>query len=99
MSEKEDVIFDFDPEKIAKEVFDSDDEKDKEKEEINFDEFIDFNPKNVMCVDYIDPISMECEDLGFDLDIIKRDELYVNLIYFDTNISNSENYKYYIILK
>ncbi len=73
--------------------------KTKKKKEIKFDEYIDFNPKDIICVDYIDPLSMECENLGFDLNIIKRDELYVNLIYFDTNISNSENYKYYIILK
>ena len=37
----------------------------------------------------------EKKDLGFDLSLIKRDELKVNLFYFDSNLTNEENYEYY----
>ena len=29
------------------------------------------------------------------MNLIKRNELYVNLIHFDSNITNSENYEYF----
>ena len=35
------------------------------------------------------------KDLGFDLSLLERDELNVNLIHFDVNITNKENYTYY----
>ena len=38
-------------------------------------------------------------DIGFDLNLIKRDELKVNLIYFDLNMTSKENYEYYNKLK
>ena len=34
-------------------------------------------------------------DIGFDLSLIKRNELYVNLIHFDLNMTNKQNYQYY----
>ena len=34
-------------------------------------------------------------DIGFDLSLLKRTELNVNLIHFDKRMKNSENYKYY----
>ena len=37
--------------------------------------------------------------IGFDFSLLKRDELHVNLIHFDSNISNEENYYYYNKLK
>ena len=40
-------------------------------------------------------IEEEDKDIGFDLSLLKRNELYVNLIHFDLNITNNENYKYY----
>ena len=33
--------------------------------------------------------------IGFDMDLLKRDELYINLIHFDLNMTNEENYKYF----
>ena len=33
--------------------------------------------------------------IGFDLNLIKRDELRINLIHFDKNMANEENYKYF----
>ena len=41
----------------------------------------------------------EYKELGFDLNLLKRDELNVNLIHFDKYISNKENYIYYNIFK
>ena len=35
------------------------------------------------------------EDIVFDLNLIKRNELNINLIYFDLNITNKENYDHY----
>ena len=34
-------------------------------------------------------------NIGFDMSLIKRNELYVNLIHFDSNMTNSENYGYF----
>ena len=38
-------------------------------------------------------------EIGFDLSLLKRNELHVNLIHFDLNITNDENYRYYNKLK
>jgi len=35
------------------------------------------------------------KDIGFDLSLIQRDELYINLIYFDSKMTNKENYTYF----
>ena len=40
-------------------------------------------------------IEEENKDIGFDLSLLKRNELYVNLIHFDKNMTNPENYGYY----
>ena len=38
-------------------------------------------------------------NIGFIMKLIKRRDLYVNLIYFDLNMANSENYKYFNYFK
>ena len=38
-------------------------------------------------------------NIGFDVNLIKRDELYINLIHFDAAMTNSENYGYFNIFK
>ena len=51
---------------------------------------------NIIDEAYIDKVKdEENKDIGFDLSLLKRDELNVNLIHFDLNISNKENYEYY----
>ena len=49
---------------------------------------------------YIDNLKEESETsiakkIGFDLNLIKRDELRINLIHFDPNMTNKENYEYF----
>ena len=41
----------------------------------------------------------ENKKIGFDLSLLKRNELHVNLIHFDLYITNDENYRYYNKLK
>ena len=49
---------------------------------------------------FIDKLSKEeKKEIGFDLSLIKRNELNVNIIYFDLNLKNKENYNYYNKLK
>ena len=44
----------------------------------------------------IDNIKNEIDlNVGFDMNLIERKELNVNLIHFDYNMTNSENYKYF----
>ena len=38
-------------------------------------------------------------EIGFDFDLLQRNELYVNLIYLDFNLRSSENYGYYNYFK
>ena len=38
-------------------------------------------------------------EIGFEFKLIKRNELNVNLIHFDKNMTNAENYKYYNTFK
>ena len=33
--------------------------------------------------------------IGFDMELIKRDEININLIHFDLNMTNGENYRYF----
>ena len=55
----------------------------------------DSNPFDISGVDFIDNIKNEIDlNLGFDMSLIKRDELNVNLIHFDKNMTNSENYDF-----
>ena len=49
---------------------------------------------------FIDNLKKESETpiakkIGFDFNLIKRDELHINLIHFDLNMTNEENYKYF----
>ena len=49
------------------------------------------------CIDYIkDDIDL---NIGFDMNLVKRDELYINLIHFDLAMTNPENYGYFNNLK
>ena len=41
----------------------------------------------------------ENKEIGFDLSLVKRNKLYVNLIYYDLNIISPENFNYYNKLK
>ena len=54
------------------------------------------NPFITLLGGAIDNIKNESDyNIGFDLSLIKRDELNVNLIHFDKNMTNSENYGYF----
>jgi len=49
---------------------------------------------------YIDNLKEESKSplakrIGFDMNLLKRNELNVNLIHFDYNMTNEENYKYF----
>ena len=73
------------------------------------DKIIDFNIKEndtiiMRFIDHygggIDNLRGESEtqmakNIGFDMNLIKRDELLLNLIHFDFNMTNEENYKYF----
>ena len=39
--------------------------------------------------------SQIAKNIGFDMNLIKRDELHINLIYFDLKMTNGENYRYF----
>ena len=100
MSDEEDDIYDFDPKNIINEIYTGEDEVKKKEVEKKFEPkkevFYDLDKANVVNECYIDNlIEEEDKDIGFDLSLLKRNELYVNLIHFDTNITNKENYKYY----
>ena len=100
MSHEEDEIYDFDPSKIKNEVWTGEEQEDDKEEdkkiESKDEKFYDFDKANVVNECYIDNLKEEEDkDIGFDLSLLKRNELYVNLIHFDTNICNSENYRYY----
>jgi hypothetical protein len=52
---------------------------------------------------YIDNLKEEsktqiAKKIGFDMELIKRDELNINLIHFDLNMTNGENYIYILII-
>ena len=66
------------------------------------------NERNIILIDFshnygggcIDNLKDESETslakkIGFDLNLIKRDELRINLIHFDKNMTNGENYGYF----
>ena len=56
-------------------------------------------PFEMMGGGFFDNIKDEIDyNIGFDLSLIKRDELNVNLIHFDKNMTNSENYGYILII-
>ena len=49
---------------------------------------------------YIDNLKEEskrelAQKIGFDMNLIKRDELNINLIHFDLHMTNGENYRYF----
>ena len=60
----------------------------------------DFDPKDVIkecCIDNL--LNEEDKEICFDFKLLKRDELNVNLIHFDKNMTSKENYKYYNYFK
>ena len=103
MSDKDDEQFDFDPSNIVSEVYNEEDEKKykeeekkKEKKKETKNEIIEFDKENIKEEAYIDNlIEEEDKTIGFDLSLLKRNELNVNLIYFDLNIRSNENFEYY----
>ena len=98
MSKDFDDLF-FDTSKIKNEVFDGKEEnkniksnKSNNKDEKEFN----FSKENVILECYIDKIKEEeNQNIGFDFNLLERDELHVNLIHFDSNMTNSENYGYF----
>ena len=57
-------------------------------------------PSNIIEEAYIEKLEKEEDkDIGFDLGLLKRDKLYVNLIHFDSNLTNEENYYYFCKFK
>ena len=76
------------------EIIDSS-KNDKTLKELNIKRLIRI-PENYNVGGFIDNIKNEIDlEIGFDMNLINRKELYVNLIHFDSNITNSENYKYF----
>ena len=65
------------------------------KDTIIFKEYI-----NIYGAGAIDNLNDEnSKDIGFDMNLIKRTKLSINLIYFDKNIKKKENYDYYVRFK
>jgi hypothetical protein len=63
-------------------------------------EILVFDQESIIGAGPIDNLNNEnAENLGFDLKLINRNELFINLIYFDLNMRNEENYDYYINFK
>jgi hypothetical protein len=66
----------------------------------NFVRIMVCDPESIIGAGPIDNLNNEnAENLGFDLKLINRNELFINLIYFDLNMRNEENYDYYINFK
>ena len=59
-------------------------------------EDLDIDPEDIICDDSF-PFFYEndYDKFGFNLKLLKRNELNVNLIHFDLKMTNKENYKYY----
>ena len=53
--------------------------------------------KNEAFIDKL--LNEEDKEIGFEFKLLKRNELNVNLIHFDKNITNDENYEYYNYFK
>ena len=55
-----------------------------------------FNKDDIIEEAFIDNLyEEENKEIGFDFSLLKRNELYVNLIHFDSKMRNGENYGYY----
>ena len=53
-------------------------------------------PSHVKGAGPIDNLMNEnAKNIGFDMNLIQRNELYINLIYFDSKMTNKENYIYF----
>ena len=60
------------------------------------DDDFNYKPEDLIPEGWIDNLlNEEDKKIGFDLKLLKRDELNVNLIHFDKNMTNKENYEYY----
>ena len=99
MSDNE--IINFDKKNIKTEVYYEEfaekyKEEEKKLESKNKEELFDFDLSNIKEEAYIDNlIEEEDKTIGFDLSLLKRNKLNVNLIHFDLNIRSSENFEYY----
>jgi len=72
-------------------TFEKDRDEDlKDKKEIKEYSEIKLN-KDIIPCSYLD----EFKDFGFDISLLNMDQLYVNLIYFDLNLKNREQYGYF----
>ena len=57
-------------------------------------------PSNIIGAGPIDNLMNEnANKIGFDMRLIQRDELYINLIYFNSKMTDLENYIYFNIFK
>ena len=57
-------------------------------------------PSNIIGAGPIDNLMNEnAKKIGFDMRLIQRDELYINLIYFNSKMTDLENYIYFNIFK
>jgi len=94
--------FDFGNAKIVSEIYYEGMEEQYKEQEQKFkskkEEYkpIEFSNENFVPEAFIDKVILE-EDksIGFDLSLLKRNELNVNLIHFDLNLRNSENFRYF----
>ena len=84
--------------KLNNEVYFGEEEPEEELQNNNNqskDEF-DINPEDIIPEGWFDNLlNEEDKKIGFDFKLLKRDELNVNLIHFDKNMTNKENYIYY----
>lgn len=95
--------FQIDLSKIKNEVFIEGQKEKSNNDNYNFNknkyeflEHVDLSKYKLKEENYIDGLAEEENiDIGFDLSLLKREELYVNLIHFDLKMTNDENYKYF----
>ena len=52
-------------------------------------------PEGRICGAIDNLMNENAKNIGFDMSLIQRNELYINLIYFDSKMTNVENYTYY----
>lgn len=95
--------FQIDLSKVKNEVFIEGQKEKSNNDNYNFNknkyeflEHVDLSKYKLKEENYIDGLAEEENiDIGFDLSLLKREELYVNLIHFDLKMTNDENYKYF----
>ena len=94
---------DIDLSKVKHEIYNGEKEpEEKSQNKINKypEQNIKIDNSKIKKEAFIDKLlNEEDKDIGFDLKLLERDELNVNLIHFDYNMTDKENYKYYNYFK